>query len=487
MSKPRLGAGLAVVIVFCTSAAVLVLEILAGRLMAPYTGVSLQTYTGIIGTVLAAIAVGTALGGQLADRIDPSRLLGPTLILGGALAWLSLPMLSWLGPNTGRGAVSIVVLTAWAFFLPAAVLSAASPMVAKLRLASLDQTGSVVGGLSAAGTTGALFGTFATGFVLIAAMPTRPIVLSVGAALVIGGLALWWRFATRMPSPRTTAVALAVVAGSLGLGATSSSVCQWETAYFCATVEHDLANPSGRVLWLDDMRHSYVDLDDPTHLEFRYVRLFASAADAVAGTGGSLDALHIGGGGFTFPSYLEATRPGSTNVVAEIDGELVRIAEDHLGLDHGDGGGLEVVVDDARGVIADQPPDAFDLVVGDAFASLSVPWHLTTTEFVADVVRVLRPHGIYVVNVIDGGDRDFARAKVATLVEHFDHVAVVAPLREGAGAANHVVVASQAPVDALVVDPADGTLITGSEVDRWVGDARILTDDFAPVDQLITG
>ncbi|MGY6499414.1 MAG: fused MFS/spermidine synthase [Acidimicrobiales bacterium] len=481
MSSPRLGARSAVVIVFTTSAAVLVLEILAGRLLAPYVGVSLETYTGIIGTVLAAIAAGTALGGRLADRLDPRRLLGPTLVIGGILAWLSLPLLAWLGPNSGDGPVAIVVLTAWAFFLPAAVLSAASPMVAKLRLDSLDHTGAVVGGLSAAGTAGALFGTFVTGFVLVAALPTRPIVLAVGAALILGGAGLWWRFATSMPTRTTATLTVVALVGSLGLAMGVPSTCRWETGYFCVNVEHDPLRPSGRILQLDTLRHSYVDLDDPTHLDFRYVRLFAATADLVGD--GPIDTLHLGGGGFTFPRYLAATRPGGMNLVIEIDDELVSIAEDHLDLRQG--ADLEVVVEDARRAVRRLDDDGFDLVVGDAFGGLSVPWHLTTTEFVDDLHRVLRPGGIYVLNVIDGGQLRFARAQAATLDDRFDHVVVVVPSTSSTAPANHVLVASDRPIAPLVVDPGEGTELRGVEVEDWIDGAAPLVDDFAPVDQLI--
>ena len=89
----------ATIVVFGTSAAVLVLEIIAGRLMAPYVGISLETFTGIIGTVLAGIAVGAAVGRRLADRRDPRTLIGPALIVGGALAWLSVPIVTGLGPH----------------------------------------------------------------------------------------------------------------------------------------------------------------------------------------------------------------------------------------------------------------------------------------------------------------------------------------------------------------------------------------------------
>ncbi len=135
----------ATIVVFGASAAVLVLEIIAGRLMAPYVGISLETFTGIIGTVLAGIAVGAAIGGVLADRRDPRVLIGPALIIGGALSWLSMPIVTGLGPHVDNGPIAIVILTGAAFFLPVAVLSAVSPMIAKLRLATLEETGAVVG------------------------------------------------------------------------------------------------------------------------------------------------------------------------------------------------------------------------------------------------------------------------------------------------------------------------------------------------------
>src|SRR5918999_3056529 len=137
---PRVAAGL---LVFLTSAAVLVLEILAGRLLAPYVGVSLETYTGIIGTVLAGISLGTWLGGRAADRIDPRKTLGPLLILGGALALFTIPAIRLFGgASLGSGPVEIVTLALVGFFGPATVLSAVSPTVVKLQLADLDETGS---------------------------------------------------------------------------------------------------------------------------------------------------------------------------------------------------------------------------------------------------------------------------------------------------------------------------------------------------------
>jgi spermidine synthase len=466
----------ATALVFITSAAVLVTEILAGRLMAPYVGVSLETFTGIIGTILAGIAVGSALGGRLADAVDPRPVLPALVAVGGGLVWLSLPIVTALGPRVGEGPAAIVGLTVAAFLAPATVLSAVSPMVAKVRLGDLDETGSVVGGLSASGTAGALAGTFLTGFVLIAYVPTRPTIIGTGVILVLIALAMVGRRALVTPLP------IVVLGGVLALTATTSVPCEFETRYYCARIEIDAADPGSRVLVLDTLRHSHVDLADPTHLEFRYVRLFAQVAETLPE--GPVSALHVGGGGFTFPRYLGAVSPGSTNTVLEIDPELVEIARNHLGLVTGPS--MPVVTGDARLSIEDLPTDAFDLVVGDAYGGRSVPWHLTTTEFMAEINRVLRPGGVYAMNVIDGGASQFARAELATLADVFSTTAAIIPT-DGipAGfAANLILIASDSDITGLSVAIRDGKLVRGAELDAFVGDARPLTDDFAPVDRL---
>ena len=232
---------------------------------------------------------------------------------------------------------------------------------------------------------------------------------------------------------------------------------------------------------LDDLRHSYVDLEDPTYLDFRYARIFADVVDASLGDR-PLDALHIGGGGFTFPRYLLATRPGSTNTVLELDPDILRLAEDELGLDQGPA--LRVRTGDARTNVVDEATAGYDLVVGDAFGGLSVPWHLTTAQMVEEVARVLRPGGVYVVNAIDGGGRDFVRAELATFALSFPHLGLVAPPTGTFG--NHVLVGSDAPVDLTAVDPADGVAVTGRALDAFIAGADALEDDRAPVDQLIT-
>ncbi len=475
-----MGRRLAIAVVFATSAAILVVEITAGRLLAPYVGVSLETFTAIIGVILAGIATGAAVGGRLADRHDPRRLLGPSLFVGGALVWVAVPIVRAIGPSVDSDPIDIVVLASVAFFLPAAVLSASTPIVAKLRLSTLEETGSVFGGLSAAGTFGGLAGTFLTGFVLVALLGTRTIMFVVGLLLVVGGVVLEWALRRAFPAATTAVVFLASGLAVFGF----PPVCDVETRYACASVTADEDDPSRRSLYLDTLHHARVDVDDPTRLDIRYIRLFADVAASLPA--GPLDVLHIGGGGFTIPTHLAAVRPGTRSHVIEIDPGVVDIAEDQLGLRPGPD--LTVEVSDARTALPRRDDDRFDLVVGDAFSGQSVPWHLTTVEVAREVERVLRDGGVYVLNVIDGGDSDFARAELATLLEVFDHVQVILPGREPPRAArNQVIVASDRPIPSIEVDPDDGIVHDEAFVRSYVGDAEVLTDDHAPVDQLTAG
>ena len=338
---------------------------------------------------------------------------------------------------------------------------------------------------SAVGTAGALFGTFVTGFVLIAAFPTRPIVIVVGIVLVLMGIGFW--------AARTTMSTVASLGGLILLAwllVVFEGPCQYETSYHCADVVVDPQRPSGRLLILDRGHNSYVDLEDPTHLEFRYIRVMVDLIDTEMPEG-PLHVLSIGGGGFTFPGYLGATRPGTEHTVLEIDRELVDIGRSDLGF----GDEADVVVDDARRSIGGVQPGSVDVVIGDAFSGLTVPWHLTTVEFVESVAEKLAPGGLYTINIIDRPAAQFARAEVATLGRVFPHVAVFAPpgYFTGERGGNYVLVGSYHPIDMEAMDLATRSRggveigLSGARLDQFLDGAEPLTDDFAPVDQMLTG
>ncbi len=483
----------AAALVFVSSAAVLVLEILAARLMAPYVGVTLEVYTAIIGVVLAGIAVGSWWGGKAADQVDPRNLIGPLIVAGGVLAFVTIPLVDGLGAGLrGAGPATTTIITFLAFFAPAAVLTAVTPSIIKLQLEDLDETGRVVGRLSAIGTAGAILGTFATGFILVAAAPTRPVIRGVAVLLVLLGLAVtvWLK---RWRAVSATTVALVVAGGALSFAA--SHPCQYESAYYCAFIENDEDRRGGYALWLDTLRHSYVDLNDPSHLEFTYTAWFGDVINAIAPDGEPLASLHIGGAGMTMPRYLRHEHPGSTSTVLELDELLLDLAIDELGFEPSDD--IEVVLGDARLSAERADTAAYDLVIGDAFGGVAVPWHLATREFTEELRRALRDDGIYVLNLLDYGPRRFLRAEVATLDAVFEHVAVLGragsfdPTARDVGG-NYVLIASDAPLPLERIVEAnrdrrrDDELLHGEELERFVGEARVLTDDHAPVDQLLT-
>ncbi|MEV6209768.1 fused MFS/spermidine synthase [Kitasatospora sp. NPDC051914] len=236
----------------------------------------------------------------------------------------------------------------------------------------------------------------------------------------------------------------------------------------------DLDRPRAWLLTLDGTPQSYVDLADPTHLEFEYIRRFGHLIDALAPAGQPLDALHLGGGALTLPRYLAATRPGSRQHVVEADGPLVQLVADHLPWPDG----IEVTVGDARTALAAAPTGSADLVVADVFHGSRTPAHLTSVEFVALAAAALRPGGCYAANLADGPPLAFAAAQAATVRAVFPHTCLVAEpaVLRGRRYGNVLLIGSHAPL------PADGL------ARRLAGDpfpAR-LTDD-AALDDLIGG
>jgi MFS family permease len=177
-------------IVLVASGCTLILELVAGRVLAPFVGVSIHTWTSIIGVVLAGISLGNYLGGVLADRAGPARMLAVLLAAGGLASAAVLPLASGLGALAPRSYplfVRIVLLTTLLFFLPSVLLGMVPPVAIKHALDDLGRAGKVVGRVYAASTVGSLVGTFLTGFVLIAHFGTRAIILSVGVTLVAFG------------------------------------------------------------------------------------------------------------------------------------------------------------------------------------------------------------------------------------------------------------------------------------------------------------
>jgi SAM-dependent methyltransferase len=190
--------------------------------------------------------------------------------------------------------------------------------------------------------------------------------------------------------------------------------------------------PLAWTLLVDGTAQSHVDLADPAHLEFEYVRRIGHVLDVLdPPPPGPLTVLHLGGGAWTLPRYVAATRPRSAQQVVELDAALVELVRTQLPVD---GLGLDVRVADARAALDAVPAGSCDAVVLDVFAGARIPAHLTSVEFLRRVAGILRPGGVYAANLADGaGGRPrgrpalaFSRGQAATAAAVFPEVAVVA-------------------------------------------------------------
>lgn len=195
----------------------------------------------------------------------------------------------------------------------------------------------------------------------------------------------------------------------------------WPVRFGSAELVRDLDRPAGWMLLVDGTPQSYVDLDDPGHLEFHYLRLLGDLLDAVGEPGEPLTVVHLGGGGCSLARYVAHTRPGSTQVVVEADEPLVEVVRTQLGTP-----GFRLRAGDGREALQHLRPGTSDAVVSDVFVGARVPPHLATVEAAREVRAVLRPGGLYAVNLADSGPLPYARGQAATLAEVFAHVVVLA-------------------------------------------------------------
>jgi len=249
-----------------------------------------------------------------------------------------------------------------------------------------------------------------------------------------------------------------------------------------AELRPDPARPAGWELLVGGVAQSYVDLADPTHLAFEYVRRIATVLRTVRGSGVPIKVLHLGGGGLTLARYVAATRPGSAQKVVERDGELLALVSRILPPP----AAVEVVVGDARKVLDREDRSAYDVIVSDVFDGAAMPRSVAGTGFAAAAARALRPGGLLVMNLTDRPPLAFSRIQVATLREAFAQVCLIAgnAMLRGPEAGNIVLVAGRSPgelsVDRLAAaaarDAEPGRVLHGGSLDEFVAGAKARLD-----------
>jgi len=258
------------------------------------------------------------------------------------------------------------------------------------------------------------------------------------------------------------------------------------------TVDHGTAklmpDVDRRRAWLltvDGAPQSYVDLDEPDHLEFEYARRLGHVLDCVAEPGKPLDAVHLGGGALTLPRYLAATRPGSRQAVVEADRGLLALVAEHLPVPEGEG--IAVHGSDARAWLESAAADSADVLVADVFGGSRVPAHLTTEAYARAADRVLRPTGVYAANLADGAPFAFLRSQLATFSAVFEHLALIAEpaVLRGRRFGNTVLVASHEELDIealarrAAADVFPARVEHGPQLRRFIGGAKPVRDEDA--------
>ncbi len=479
-------------VVAVCGAVIMALEIIASRVLAPAFGNSVYVWGSIISVFLAALAVGYRLGGKLADR-EPSLAALGKLILFAALAQAVLllagkQLVAWLGELTDGSAWG-TLLASTVLFGPASVLLATvSPYAVRLAARDLRQLGDTAGRLFALSTAGSLVGTLGCTFVLIPFLELQPLLAMLLGLTTLTGIVALGAPSRRQAASYALAAALAVLSVVKGAGREElpplmlySGVTPYQTL---AVGELD----DRRYMTSNGMLHSAVvrDTGEPGLSYTRYVALGALFQPEMK------RALIIGMGSGGAGVYLQQHVPGLEVDYVDVDPEVPRLARRFFGFQ--DGPKSRVHVDDGRRFLANAD-EKWDFILCDAFIGMSVPFHLTTSEFMVEVKEHLEPGGVLASNLPAGVEDPFSRAIYTTVRSAFPATRVFTT--RGAGG---VLLVAGPGVETYLPDlqarareldrrfAFNPGLLTMLPLERTVepqANELVLSDEFAPVEHLV--
>ena len=487
-------------VAFVTGAIVMSFEMLGSRYLNPYFGSGIYTWASLISTVLAALCAGYFLGGVLADRHPSARVLGATVLIGSAYL-LCLPVFAQNLLEAVLAAVDDVrsgsLIAAFAItFFPVTFLGMYSPFAIRLLLRSAQRSGAVSGTVYGISTAGSIVGTLGTTFLLIPAIGSRAITITLGLAGLASGLLLVLLPALRRRASLMLLLALALPCAAARADDLIDTTVRTELAKradgriaHIETEHNDIfITKRGRGLTMAfqlkgfDYTESVANLIDPDDLPVTYTQVmtlavaYPSALDRV---------LMLGLGGGTLATYLGRFLPDARIETVEIDPAVINAAKTYFGV-------LETprvryLEGDAR-VFLNRRPDRYDLILVDAFHGGYVPFHLLTREFYTLLKQRLAPGGAAAFNVHDG--TKLYAATLATLRAVFASVHLYPT---GQGEVIVVVTAEAAPkADALARRAAalqekfgfrfalPALLERRTEKSGAAPTGELLTDDFAP-------
>ena len=479
------------------SAASLVVEIVAGRMIAPYVGMSLYTWTAIIAVVLAGFSVGHWWGGRIAaKRFDAAlRITGWTLV-GAAVTTAAATLLlrTVAGPvleTLENPLAAITALTSLVFFLPSLFAGVPAPVLAVAAMRRQSGGEQALGAMFAAGAVGAIAGTLLAGFLFISWLGSVMTLALITAVYSVAALICFRLGAVALSRIAAPIMALVIAIGVSGYGAALPSACDEESRYYCirtVDLSGDPADPV-RLMVIDHLAHG-VSARAAPRVMFTDHTAMLDALPRMRMAGRNFSSFHIGGGSYSVPRAW-ADRGLSQITVAEIDPAVTRIAKDDFWFEDAV---VKVVHKDAR-IALKTDPTRYDVIIGDAFTDIAVPAHLVTLEFFELVASRLSPGGVYVMNLVDHSDRlDTLSALVATLGEVFPSVEVWTEARPPGPAERRVFVllasegdSEQSEIVTRTPEPKRFAALDPGFVSQIIADKQpvILTDDFAPIERLV--
>ncbi|RYH03042.1 spermidine synthase [Salipiger sp. IMCC34102] len=455
------------------SAVGLTYEIAAGRVLAPYFGTSLLTWTAVIATVLAGFSLGSALGGFVAERPAPQAAarVRAALLATAILMAVSPTLLGFLHAGGARGTAGMMLSVVLTFFPASVFVTLPTPYLAKCAIeARPGRAGSSLGIVLAAGSVGAILGAILAGFIAL------PLIGSVATFAGCGLVTLACLPFVKGGDGRIGAPVIVAALGFIGFaGLAGSAVCDFESGQSCL---HVVRSGDRISLYSDRTVQAAEPLGSNDGLTLPYTQVIWSRMERDLGPAPHV--LFIGGGGYTLPTKLMADRPRATAVTVEIDPlvtQVVRrrlpragamIARESADADGADGEArLDLVHADGR-VYLNETKEGFDAAVMDAFSSSSVPAHLVTVETYARLREIV--DGPVYVNLIGPPDGPLVTGVHAILAQLYPHVSAVQGPLSGRGYANVVLAASDRPLAA-----------PGDLPDRYtaarIASGRAFTDD----------
>jgi spermidine synthase len=406
------------ILTFASGAIVMALEISASRILTPVFGSTIYTWGSLIGIVLSGLSLGYFLGGRAADK-HPSfeKICGIVFSVG--LFIVGIPFFASSVVDFSLAVLPIsqytpLLATFLLLMLPSVLLGFVSPYAIKLGTHTLQKVGNTSGNLYSIATIGSIFGTFATVFILIPNLTVNQIIFGLGIALIGSSLV------GLKTSPQVIAVAILIILvvpwSSLSVSTISHNgtlIFEKETLFSHLDV---IEYGDNRSLYLDGLRHSSMDLDDPLDLVIDYTEFFHLG---MLFNPTATDILFVGGGGFTGPKNFLQIYPDTKIDVIEIDSDVIDVAKTYFNLESSPR--LQIFNDDARKHLS-MFDKKYDLIVLDAYATNYVPYHLMTHEFFQILEERLEPDGVIISNLlgsIEGNNSPLVRSVYKTMKETF--------------------------------------------------------------------